>query len=413
MSEKQADPAAAQMEGNAGPAASDPVGPAAGLAPEASLVSAAGSPAVGRAGPTPNSAATPERISNPAISWDFGTAFDLFASLYAIFTPGEFGLRASWAAGVRSRLSAESRDFLTLVMRHMDIPTHWLHNLPQPKNTRAVLDILEKTPPEKLLEMLNVNPQVKDPWQDVEMDVLARGAVRDQDIKKYFSNCTDPDCTAPGHNPESIREWLTLWADPRKYGELFLKALMEYYEGFFRAEERRIMPDLEAARERAQKLALTLSPLELFEELSQGIRVRTYVERPSLILVPCYWCSPRIMPSELDPSTGMVLFGARPPEASLIPGDTVPAKLLLGLEALSDPTRLTILRALYLQPMTQTDIAKTLRLRTPTISHHLKSLRIAGLISYLDSESGGMRYQARSAQVEDLYAELKGFLTAP
>ena len=384
MSERQADPAAgpASLLGNASSTAAEPQ-------------------------PTGRASAAPQ------ISWDFGTAFDLFASLYAIFTPTEFGLRASWAAGVRSRLSAESRDFLTLVMRHMDIPTYWLHNLPQPKNAAAVVDILEKAQPEKLLEILNVNPHVKDPWQDVEVDVLSRGEVHDQDVKRYFANCTDPDCTAPGHNEESIREWLTLWAQPERYGRMILRSLTEYYEGFFRAEERRIMPDLEAARERAQKLALTLSPLELFEELSQGIRVRTYVERPSLILVPCYWCTPRIMPSELDPSTGMVLFGARPPEASLIPGDTVPAKLLLGLEALSDPTRLAILRTLAANPMTQTEIAKTLRLRTPTISHHIKSLRIAGLISYLDSESGDTRYQARSAQVEALYAELKGFLTAP
>ena len=36
----------------------------------------------------------------PRLSFDFGTAYDLFISLQVLHYPEKFGLRASWAAGV-------------------------------------------------------------------------------------------------------------------------------------------------------------------------------------------------------------------------------------------------------------------------------------------------------------------------
>ena len=146
------------------------------------------------------------------------------------------------------------------------------------------------------------------------------------------------------------------------------------------------------------------------EELSQGVRLPQILNRPRVLLVPCFWCSPRILWGLIDADTRFVLFGARPPEASLIPGDETPAALTLALEALSDPTRLTILRLLRREPLTQAEIARKLRLRASTISHHIKALRIAGLISYLETEGAELRYGARAAQLEEVCRSLKDFL---
>jgi hypothetical protein len=44
---------------------------------------------------------------------------------------------------------------------------------------------------------------------------------------------------------------------------------------------------------------------------------------------------------------------------------------------MSDSTLLSILRSVGETPMTQAEIVRKLRLRPPTISHHLKSLRRA------------------------------------
>ena len=40
---------------------------------------------------------------SPQLTWDIGTAYDFFMSLEVLHHPDDYGLRASWAAGVRSR----------------------------------------------------------------------------------------------------------------------------------------------------------------------------------------------------------------------------------------------------------------------------------------------------------------------
>src|SRR5690606_27380083 len=48
----------------------------------------------------------------PRLTWDVGTVFDFFTSLYVLHKPADFGLRGVWAAGMRSRLPAAEREFL-------------------------------------------------------------------------------------------------------------------------------------------------------------------------------------------------------------------------------------------------------------------------------------------------------------
>jgi DNA-binding transcriptional ArsR family regulator len=350
--------------------------------------------------------------ASPKISWDHGTAYDFFASLYVIHLPADFGLRPSWAAGIRSRLSSESRDVFSVTSIHLNIPALWLYGLPQPKPARSVLDALEAMRPEEILPTLASEPGSQEPCELLVRKVRDQGRWDEADVEAYRSCMAPMYKKTPAGEPKTIGRWLDCWAKPDRFGESFRRGLREYYEVFYREEERRILPDLERSLARAQELAGRVSPAELFEKLSRGIRVESHLQQRELVLVPCWWCSPRILYMNLEPGRQVVLFGARPAEASLVPGDSVPGELLLALEALSDPTRLTILQALAEAPLTQADIARRLRLRPPTISHHLKSLRIAGLIAYIGEGSGETRYGVRLAQVDETCSQLKGFLKA-
>jgi DNA-binding transcriptional ArsR family regulator len=348
----------------------------------------------------------------PKIAWDHGTAYDLFASLFVIHNPADFGLRPSWAAGIRSRLSGESRELFALTANHMNMPGSWLLGLPQPKPARVVLDALEAMPPEGILPNLSASPGMHEPCERIVQNVLAQGRWNDADVEAYRS-CMGPEHgRTPASDPAAIGRWLDCWAKPDRFGEAYRRGMREYYEVFFREEERRILPDLERSLARAQDLAARVPAAELFETLSRGIRIEYHLKQRELVLVPCWWCSPRILYMCIEPGRQVVLFGARPAEASLVPGDLVPGELLLSLEALSDPTRLAILQALVAEPLTQADIARRLRLRPPTISHHLKSLRIAGLIAYIGEGSGETRYGVRRAQIDETCSQLKGFLKA-
>ncbi len=352
----------------------------------------------------------PETARSPQILWDSGTAYDLFASLLVIHSPAEYGLRASWAAGIRSRFTAGSRDLLATAVPMLTVPLHWLYPLPAPKTARAVLDRLEGMDAAKILPGLALNPGKPEKCDPILLDIMSRGAWTPADRQALLASSECMHLKQVHDHPETVDRWLDAWAHPAEFGEGLRAGLREFYEVFYREEERRIAADVQRGLERAQDMASRLSPAELFEELSQGIRVDVHLSRPSLVLAPCYWCSPRIVYGDITPDQEMVLFGCRPAEASLIPGDTVPAQLLLALEALCDPTRLVILKTILAEPLTQAEISRRLRLRPPTISHHLGRLRIAGLIAFIGTGSGETRYGARLPQIQATCDALKGFL---
>src|SRR4030042_240567 len=106
----------------------------------------------------------------------------------------------------------------------------------------------------------------------------------------------------------------------------------------------------------------------------------------------------------------VVLFGARPAEVALVPGEVVPDAMLRALKALSDPTRLLILRYLSDQPQTPSQLARKLRLRAPTVTHHLSALRLAGLVYVSLDGEGEKRYTVRETAVKDTFEALRRFL---
>ena len=78
---------------------------------------------------------------------------------------------------------------------------------------------------------------------------------------------------------------------------------------------------------------------------------------------PAGCCTVPIDPTPLDPSQG--------------------ARLVAAFKALADPTRLEVFRLIAAQeaPLCACDVVDRLAVSQPTISHHLKVLREAGLIT--------------------------------
>ncbi len=204
--------------------------------------------------------------------------------------------------------------------------------------------------------------------------------------------------------------YLEWWAHPEEFGELYLSALQTYYQSFFEEEERRIAPVLRRGLEHAQSLSASLPLPGLLAELSQGVHMDIPAEVHELILVPGYWNTPLILYSPLGAERMLLIFGVRPVDMALIPGENVPDGLLRALKALSDPTRIQILRFLSGEEMTQAQLARSLRLRAPTITHHLSALRLAGLVHVSVNECDEKRYAARLEAVQSTFAHLQEFL---
>ena len=130
------------------------------------------------------------------------------------------------------------------------------------------------------------------------------------------------------------------------------------------------------------------------------------------MFVPSYWISPLVTFDRLSDKQGIFLFGGRPPDVSLVPGEIVPDTMLRALKTLGDPTRLRILGYLSRENIPPAELARRLRMRAPTVTHHLNILRLAGLVYLTLGEKNQRRYAARLEAIDEVYANLKDFLAA-
>jgi len=344
----------------------------------------------------------------PKLSWDWGTAYDLFVSLHVLHKPDQFGLRGSWAAGVRSRLQTSEREVLEDAQLLVALPIYWVYKLPDPKDCATALWTLGQIPARDRLQALAIAPETPIQATELLMDVAQRRSwnENDQETLRVVSH------QEKGHSPrpKELATVLDWWVRADEFGEIYLAALQSYYQVFFAEEENRTRPALQQSLERAQALAEKMEVPVLVEELSQGLRFASLPELTDLILAPSYWSTPLVVFTQLSPQSMLLVFGGRPAEAGLVPGEVVPDAMLRSLKALADPTRLKILHYLTEKPHTPAQLSRQLRLRAPTVIHHLNALRLAGLV-YLTLESEGERHYAiRTEMVGITCANLQEFL---
>ncbi len=345
----------------------------------------------------------------PALRWESGTGYDFFISLHVLHNPSRFALRGAWAKGVRSRLPPTERAFFEQATPLFLAALPWVHSLPDPKDGETVLDAYAQMPPnERVRRMLGLADMATEERKIVQQ-VAARGEWGKADRDRLLAAWQRRGHTR--RTSDEAAKMLELWARAPEYGERSLEAFLAYYRVFFAEEEARIRPALAHTLQQAQARARHVPLQDLLESLSEGIRFERTPETPGLVMVPSFWISPLIILSKISPAESLFVFGGRPAEASLVPGEAVPDALYRALKALADPTRLRILRYLAEKPQTPTELACRLRLRAPTVIHHLNTLRLAGLV-HVTVQQGerDKRYAARTRQVAEMYAQLRRYL---
>jgi DNA-binding transcriptional ArsR family regulator len=342
-----------------------------------------------------------------AIRWYSGTAYDFFISLLVLHHAADFGLRPYWTAGVRQRLSDPHREYLESVASYISVPLDWISSLPEPKDALPVLHCAAELAPadrfRALTLPLDTPPEVYETLEGiskrrsvttVEKDFLGRTLSR---RNKYLK--------AAG-----LDQLLKAWKSVDKSSEQLLTALHEYYDSFFGEEETRILPELQIGLEHARELAGQLPLNALVEELSRGVHFEDVDTAQELTLAPSYWSTPFVFHTNPVEGKTQIVFGCRPEFQSVAPGAGTPDPLINALKSLADPTRLRILRHLAGQPLTPTELSRLLRLRPPTVLHHLHTLRLAGLVAIRVSENGEKCYAARAETLNVIFSSVRDFL---
>jgi len=343
--------------------------------------------------------------STTTLAWDVGTAYELFVSLHVLHEPERYDLRPSWAAKIRSRIPIAERTFLEEVQAFMNFPLGWVHRLPQPKNAITVLYALQQIPArQRGIALLELDKGSKPEWKRL-LEIAERRRWDKHDLAALLPlMCQD----TVDQDEQGLVKFLNWWVRPDDFGTMLYSGLQAYYQAFFEQEEQRVGPVLQGGLEHAKELSTRLSISDLIAELSQGVRYTEELGK-ELIIVPMYWMTPLIHLDSIGPDQKLFLFGARPSTMSAIPGELVPDGLLIALKALADPTRLRILRYISQQELTPSELSRRLNLRAPTVTHHLKELRLAGLIN-LTLRGQEKFYRARLGALDSIHVDLKAFL---
>jgi DNA-binding transcriptional ArsR family regulator len=345
--------------------------------------------------------------NQPRLLWDAGTAYELFISLEVLHTPERYGLRASWAAGIRSRIPAGERKLLEELAPFVGASILWVHQLPEPKDAIAAMWSMRQIPAaERMVKVLGIEQNCNE-YTKILLRIARQGSWNETDLEE-LSNMMASEHKV-NLKKEAITHFLDLWCKQAELGDGYLAALQAYYQVFFEEEEKRIGPVLKEQLELAKELATRMSVAELLVKLSQGLRMDEFEAARELVLIPAYWSTPLIMYDKCDGDRMLLLFGARPANMSAIPGEIIPESLLRSLKALSDPTRLKIMHYLYREEVTPSELARRLHLRAPTVTHHLNELRLAGLVN-LTIKGQEKLYAARQESIQAACDQLKAFM---
>jgi DNA-binding transcriptional ArsR family regulator len=351
------------------------------------------------------------------IQWDFGTAYELFISLQVLHEPDSFGIRPSYAAGVRSRIPAVERKLLEDVYPIIGVPLKWLHSLPAPKDAISALWSLKQIPPAERMLTLQKLTEPYPAKEPAELDehktireallrIAAEGTWKPEDAEFFLKIFKHKSESLKRDALERCLDW---WSRPAELGEGFLSALQAYYQAFFEEEEKRVQPVLRAGLEHARELAASLNIEQLFGELSQGVQMSDQFRAKKYIIAPAFWNTPLIFFDRFDEDTLFLTFGARPADMSVIPGESLPDGLVRSLKVLADPTRLKILFYLSREDLSPSELAKRLHLRAPTVTHHLNELRLARLVNMVITGQE-RKYSARRETLESTFSNLQDFL---
>jgi len=187
-----------------------------------------------------------------------------------------------------------------------------------------------------------------------------------------------------------------------------LNDVLDYWSGVFTPIESRVGDIIERDYELRAADRETLSPVDLIERTTGGIRWLPEAGVRRVILAPSYFSRPY---NFLMNAADWRLFGYPVSDDALEANDplSAPQSVVRLHRALGDETRLRILKLLAGRDLYLTEIAQQLDLSKPTIKHHLALLRSAGLVTI--TESGTVVYYSlRRNRLDDASADIKRFL---
>ena len=264
--------------------------------------------------------------------------------------------------------------------------------------------------PHELLQRLSRKPVAK-AFREYEVDrlmLLVEAAPGPRDASTFVSwfgsltagaayECLAPRAPEPGPQlPHDFVEWRDAIGD----------VLAGWNDSYFHSINPAILTGLEDTAARLCKRAPSADPVELVDEVTNGLLIERSETMQHVILVPQYHNRPYNDSVEIRDGT-LIMF-----PCDVLPADShlPPPRLMRLTHALSDESRLRMLRFLRRGPCSLTEVARYVGLSQPTVHHHLTQLRAAGLVQVHVTDACPSRYSLRPYALEQLSTQLGSYL---
>jgi DNA-binding transcriptional ArsR family regulator len=189
--------------------------------------------------------------------------------------------------------------------------------------------------------------------------------------------------------------------------ERYVRLLAAWDEQYFRLMDAAVLSGLAADAAAKQALVGTMAPEALVEIATCGVHFLPQQGPELVLLVPQFHFRPwNVFQDYRDLRVIQYPADALP----AVPGEPPPGLLRLT-RALSDESRLRILRFLAMAPRSFTDVAQFMDLAKSTVHHHMVVLRAAGLVRVHDTgEKATTYYSLRPGAVDQLRDMLRAYL---
>ena len=313
-------------------------------------------------------------------------------------TPGEPELLVDWAPAY---------ELLISLWTFVSFRLHALLEL----GPTWVRDVQSRLPSELAARLSRKNVATAIKHEDDLLTLLVRACPGERDARGFldwFASLT-PGAAYEALYPLLAESGPRLPRDFSAWRDRVLEILAAWDQAYFQHIDPEILRGLRAHAVALSARASSEPARDLVEEVTNGILMEPTPDLRSVTLVPQYHERP-YNHDAAGLGGPIVLY---PADVLATPAAVPPSGLVRLTRALSDESRLRILRFVADGPCTLTEVARFIGLSQPTVHHHLVQLRAAGLVRVHFVMASPSRYSLRPHALEQLSGQLGAYLQAP
>jgi DNA-binding transcriptional ArsR family regulator len=218
------------------------------------------------------------------------------------------------------------------------------------------------------------------------------------------------DALSVGELYESMSRWVPegseAFHDLEDWRNRMVHLFSLWNEDYFQHMDLSILTDLKKDAQEKQQLVEKYSPIDVVEEVTNGLRIESMEGLKKVILVPQYHFRPLNLISKYR---GLHIY-YYPADTQSVEVDTPSHSLMRLTKSLADENRLRILRFLIAGDKSFTEIVQFIGLAKSTVHYHMVSLRSSGLVRVRLSTESGERYSLRQGALDKLRDHLAEYL---